>query len=347
MLSRTADAIYWLNRYVERADSYARFLDVNLQLMLDSPQGEQWLPVVETTGDAELFHSKYDSADRDSVLRFLISDEDNPSSIWSCVRTARENTKSARELLSSELWISMNQFYIELEETVHSLSLVENLPAFFSWVKEKCALHQGLLDSSVSRTEAWHFGCLGRYMERADKTSRLLDIKYFYLLPDPGLVGTDIDLLQWQAVLKSASALEAFRRTEGSITPASVANFLILNPAFPRSIRFCMKEVERSLRAVSPGDPELSYRNAAEKRAGAFRSELDYSDIADIFRSGLHESLDTIQLRLNEIGASIQELFLVSLDSSEPESDRAKPVHAQHLAASGIESDSSQQQQQQ
>lgn len=315
MLSRTADAIYWLNRYIERADSYARFLDVNLQLMLDAPSGEQWLPVVETTGDAELFHSKYKTADRESAVKFLISDEDNPSSIWSCVRSARENTKAARELLSSELWIAMNQFYIELEEKVHSLSAVEHQPEFFGWVKDRCALHQGLMDSSVSQTEAWHFGCLGRYMERADKTSRLLDIKYFYLLPEPSLVGTSVDLLQWQAVLKSASGLEAFRRTEGSITPAAVANFLILNPAFPRAIRFCMMQVEKSLRAVSSGDPSLSYRNAAEKRAGAFRADLDYTDIADIFRSGLHEYLDMIQLRLNEIGASIQDLFLVPLEA--------------------------------
>lgn len=317
MLSRTADAIYWLNRYIERADSYARFLDVNMQLMLDLPTGEQWLPVVETTGDAELFHSRYNSADRENVLKFMISDEDNPSSIWSCVRSARENTKAARELLSSELWIAMNAFYIEMEETVHKLSAIENQPEFFAWVKEKCALHLGLMDSSVSQTEAWHFGCLGRYMERADNTSRLLDIKYFYLLPEPSLVGTTVDLLQWQAVLKSASALEAFRRTEGSITPAAVADFLILSPSFPRSIRFCMIQVEKSLRAVSSGDSGLVYRNTAEKRAGAFRSMLDYTDIADIFRAGLHEYLDQIQLRLNETGAAIHELFLVPEEPSE------------------------------
>lgn len=341
MLSRTADAVYWLNRYIERADSYARFLDVNLQLILDAPEGEQWLPVVETTGDAELFRAKYDTADRESVLSFLISDEDNPSSIWSCIRSARENTKAAREILSSELWISMNRFYIDLEETVHNAAALENPPEFFSWVKEKCALHQGLLDSSVSRNEAWHFGCLGRYMERADKTSRLLDIKYFYLLPEPNLVGTNIDLLQWQAVLRSASALEAFKRTGGSITPASVADFLILNPVFPRSIRFCMKEVESSLRAVSSGDPGLTYRNAAEKKAGAFRSELDYTDIADIFQFGLHEFLDSIQLRLNGIGSSIQELFL--LPREPPEAENAE--EPEHTGSADLAASQAQQQQ--
>ncbi|HMX55242.1 MAG TPA: alpha-E domain-containing protein [Leptospiraceae bacterium] len=315
MLSRTADSIYWLNRYIERAENYARFLDVNMQLALDFAEGAQWMPLVETTGDREQFLEAYGEANADNVIRFLISDEKNPNSILSCVSIARENARAVREMISTEMWLHINRFYLTLTESAAPGIQVANYSEFLAWVKDNCALHAGLMDGSLSHTEAWHFGKLGRSVERADKTSRLLDIKYFYLLPGAEQVGSEADLIQWQAVLRSASALEMFRREYNRLTPANVAGFLILDRHFPRSIRFCITEGERSLRELTGGDPQ-AFRNEAEKRMGSFRSQLEYTEVGDIFRHGLHEYLDLIELRLNEIGEAIQEVFLVPPDTS-------------------------------
>ncbi|MBL8018399.1 MAG: alpha-E domain-containing protein [Leptospirales bacterium] len=319
MLSRVADSIYWMNRYLERAENYARFLDVNLHLALDQPLAvsEQWMPLVETTGDRELFIEQYGSATTSHALRFLISDETNPNSIFSCVRSARENAALVREMLSGEMWLHINKFYLTLTDALKPGDELKDHSEFLQWVKDNCALHMGIMDSTLSHSEAWHFGCLGRYLERADKTSRLLDIKYFYLLAKPEDVGSTVDLLQWQAVLRSASALEMFRRSEGSITPAAVASFLILHPDFPRTIRFCLNKAEASLRELTPSGSG-TFRNEVEKRLGAFRSQLDYTDIGDVFKFGMHEYLDMIQVKLNEIGDALQNVLLVPPQVPQP-----------------------------
>ncbi len=316
MLSRSADSVYWLNRYIERAENYARFLDVNMQLALDLSEGAQWMPLVETTGDREQFTAEYGEANPENVIRFLVADEKNPNSILSCIRAARENARSVREMISTEMWMHINRFYLTLEESLTPRAKIPNYSEFLAWVKDSCALHAGLMDGSLSHTEAWHFGTIGRCVERADKTSRLLDIKYFYLLPAPDQVGSDVDLLQWQAVLRSASALEMFRRSRPRITPSSVAEFLILDPDFPRSIRFCVSEAERSLRELTAAGTG-AFRNQAEKKIGAFRAQLEFTDIDDIFSHGLHEYLDLIELKLNEIGRAIQTVFLVPPDAAQ------------------------------
>jgi len=335
MLSRAADAVYWMSRYLERADSYARFLDVNLHLTLDQPldRAQQWLPLVETTGDRELFVKNHGEATAANAMRFMISDETNPNSIFSCVSMARENARCVREMLSSEMWLQINRFYLKLIDALHPGEEIRDHGEFLGWVKDNCALHNGIMDGTLSHSEAWHFGCLGKYLERADKTSRLLDIKYFYLLPGPEEVGGTIDLLQWQAVLRSASALEMFRRSEGAMTPTAVANFLIFQPEFPRSIRFCLKQAETSLRELTPSGIG-TFRNEAEKRLGGFRSQLDYTDIQDVFKSGLHEYLDQIQIKLNEIGVALQQTFLLPpLTKAEivENAERLIPLHKESV----------------
>ncbi len=329
MLSRAADAIYWLNRYMERAENFARFLDVNLQLALDTrwELPEQWKPLLEASGDEELFKTLWGESTAENVTRFIVADERNPSSIVSCIRAARENARTVREMMSSEMWLHINRFYLTLNETISAGQRVENNAEFLGWIKENCALHVGLMDGSMSHTEAWHFGMLGRCLERADKTARLLDIKYFYLLPHPQDVGTEIDLLQWQAVLRSTSALEMYRRSHGHVTPISVADFLILDAHFPRSIRFCLTQAEVSLRSLTEGGG--SFRNDAEKRIGAFRSELDYRTITDIFAAGLHEFLDTIEIRLNDIGDSIHSLYFTPGPSAATLAEAARAAEEQ------------------
>lgn len=310
MLSRVATAIYWMNRYVERAENYARFIHVNLNLTLDLPEGttEQWEPVVATTGDHAQFHERYGKATKQNVINFLAADTTNSNSVLSCLTAARENARSVREIISSEMWEEVNRFYLMVREAVSSGRTIRDPHEFFSEVKSASHLLLGITDATMSHGEGWHFGRLGRLLERADKTSRILDVKYFILLPHASDVGSPFDNVQWSALLKSASALEMYRKQYGRITPNHVAEFLILNPNFPRAIRYCLIKAEDSLRAISGLDGEM-HNNLAEKRLGRLRAEMDYADMAEILSGGLHEFFDSFQAKLNRIDDAVSETF--------------------------------------
>src|SRR5581483_1517949 len=183
MLSRVAESIYWMSRYVERAENVARFIDVNLNLMLDSSsEGQQWQPLVNITGDDETFGKRYSEPTEQNVIQFLTFDKENPNSIISCLRAARENARSVREIISSEMWLQLNQFYLHVNSAAATGKLVDSPHDFFSEVKLASHLFTGITDATMTHGEGWHFSQLGRMLERADKTSRILDVKYFILL---------------------------------------------------------------------------------------------------------------------------------------------------------------------
>ncbi len=310
MLSRVADSIYWLNRYVERAENIARFVDVNLHLLLDAPvvMTQQWKPLIMTTGDLSLFESRYGEATADSVIHFLTFDEQYPNSILSCLQAARENARSIRETISSEMWEQVNTFYLMVKDASQAKPLAQ-MPKFFAEVKMASHLFVGVMDATMSHNEGWHFGRMGRLIERAEKTARILDVKYFILLPAVNLVGTTLDELQWIALLKSASGYEMYRKTERRISPTSVAKFLLLNREFPRSIQFCLLEAEHSLTQITGATPGI-WRNPAERTLGKLRAELDFLMIEEVIQAGLHEFLDHIQAQLNLVGKEVFETFL-------------------------------------
>jgi uncharacterized alpha-E superfamily protein len=313
MLSRVADSIYWLNRYVERAENVARFVDVNLNLLLDSPTGtaQQWEPIVLTTGDLPLFKERYGTATADNVIQFLTVDANYPNSILSCLRAARENARSVREIISSEMWQQVNSFYLMVTEAAQSGTLhdLSSLLRFFEEVKMASHLFVGVMNATMTHNEGWHFGQIGRFLERADKTARILDVKYFILLPSVRDVGSTLDELQWIALLKSASAYEMYRK-QGlhRITPMDVAEFLILTQEFPRSIRFCVIQAERSLHEIT-GTRIGTWQTPVERSLGRLRTDLDYLTIEDIVETGLHEFLDNLQSRMNEVGKKTFETF--------------------------------------
>ncbi len=310
MLSRVANALYWMNRYIERAENHARFIEVNLNLTLDLPKGitEQWEPLVATTGDHDMFARRFGQATRNNVVDFLISDSANPNSILSCVLAARENARSVREAISTEMWEQVNRFYLMVREDIPSLLSTQNLQSFLAEVKSGSHLLLGITDATMSHGEGWHFARLGRLLERADKTSRILDVKYFMLLPAMSEVGTPFDIIQWSALLKSASALEMYCRRYGRITPEGVVEFLILDPVFPRAIRYCLIKAEDSLRVVS-GSEFRSYQNQAERRLGRLRADLDFLDLTERISCGFHEFLDDLQAQLNRVDDAIFETF--------------------------------------
>ncbi|AMQ56241.1 alpha-E domain-containing protein [Algoriphagus sanaruensis] len=303
MLSRVANQIYWLGRYLERAENYARFIDVNFNLMQDLPMDmkEQWLPLVAATGDLDLFNAKHGNFDRQEVMFFLAFDSENPNSMLSAVTKARENARIIRENLSKETWEKVNELYYMLKEGCDKKVWKKEDPRkFFENVKNQILLIYGLADATVARTEGWYFRQLGQMLERADKTSRILDVKYHILLPSALEVGTPLDFLHWTALLKSVTGFNTYRRLYGTIDPSGVVEFLVLNKYFPRSIYFCLKEAEKYLHFISENNSG-GFKNSAEKAMGELKSRLEFSEVNDIISLGLHEYLDTLQLKINHI----------------------------------------------
>jgi uncharacterized alpha-E superfamily protein len=279
--------------------------------MLDAPSGtgQQWQPLVNITGDHADFTKRYEEPTQHNVTQFLTFDRDNPNSIISCLRAARENARSVREIISSEMWLQLNSFYLMVNSAAASGKLVDSPHDFFSEVKLASHLFLGLTDATMTHGEGWHFGRLGRMLERADKTSRILDVKYFILLRSAADVGTPFDDVQWAAVLRSASAFEMYRKRHGRIAPKSIVEFLLLDAEFPRAIRFCLDSARDSLHAIT-GTPVGTYRKAPEKLLGQLCSDLAYVNVDDAIADGLHEYLDTLQTKMNLVSGGIYETLL-------------------------------------
>ncbi|MBL9092370.1 MAG: alpha-E domain-containing protein [Planctomycetaceae bacterium] len=310
MLSRVADCVYWMSRYLERAENIARFVDVNYNLSLDlgNRLREQWEPLVYTSGDHEDFVERYGHSSQRNVINFLTFDVKNMNSVLACLSAARENARTVRDIISSAVFEELNKFYHQVKNAAHDPRVLEEPHDFFHQVKRNSHLILGMLDATISRDEAWYFAHVGRLIERADKTSRILDVKYYILLPQVADVGTPLDSIQWAALLKSAGALEMYRKSRGRITPRDVVDFLLFDREFPRAIRFCLSEAEESLLAIL-GTAHSMYRNEAERRIGQLSAEIDYAQVDDIIRTGLHEYLDSFQTKLNAVGGAISESF--------------------------------------
>ncbi len=325
MLSRVANSIYWMSRYAERAENVARFVAVNLELMLDSDVGveQQWLPLVDTSGDHKDFLKRYGQADEQNVVRFLAFDRENPNSIFSCLQASRENARTVREIISSATWNQLNEFYLYVRDHADKPDSIESLSRLLDQIRRGTNTYMGLMDSTMTRDQPWQFALLGRMLERADKTSRILDVKYFLLLKSATQVGTPVDHIQWGAVLRSASAWEMYRKKHGGISPEDIVEFLLLDPDFPRSVRFCLNAALESLRAIS-GTPPGLVRNEAERALGRICSALTFTSASEIISQGLHEYLDDLQTRVNQAGEAIYDTFFALKAPGNPET-KARP----------------------
>ncbi|MGB5274573.1 MAG: alpha-E domain-containing protein [Flavobacteriaceae bacterium] len=313
MLSRVANTMYWMNRYIERAENYARFMDVNFNLSLESQPDaeEQWKPLVVITGDWPMYETRYKTVDKERVIYFLGFDPKNPNSIYSCITAARENARSIRPEITKEVWEQINSIYFFVKEGLEKKLWKSNDPRlFFKKVREDCQLLYGIFDVTISRNDGWHFGKIGQLVERADKTSRVMDVKYHVLLNTPQEVGSPLDLMQWAALLKSVSAYDMYRKEYGKLTAHNISEFLILDKKFPRSMLCCLIHAEKSLQEITGSTGGFS--NEAEKQLGKLKSELEFIDIGDVFKIGLHEYLDDFQQRLNGVSLSLYNSFFAA-----------------------------------
>lgn len=310
MLSRVAESVYWMSRYIERAENVARFVDVNYNLTLGdtSSLADQWSPLVYTTGDHEDFVKRYGEFSRQNALRFLLFDDENPNSILTCIANARECARTVREVLPMSTWEQLNRFRMLVIEASNSGGAIEQPYDFCESVRTASQLFTGIAIASMLHDEAWSFIQMGQYLERADKTSRIVDVQYFLLLPSPEDVGTSIDIGRWSSLLKSADALDMYRRTYGRIEPSNVARFLILNPIFPRSIRFCVNQVQKCLATMRDIDPTRG-QVPSERLLTQLSDRIETVTIEEIIEQGMHSFIDQFQGAINAIGNAVYEDF--------------------------------------
>jgi uncharacterized alpha-E superfamily protein len=312
MLRRIADSFFWVARYLERAEWRARLVDVNYRLLIESPVAtpDPWLPLLAIAGDDEAFAERHATADDATILDFFTFDLRNPSSIRSCIYAARENARALRHRISSELWLELNTLFLD----AHQWSLGDldssDVVGFFDDLRDRFYRLAGIMYGTLPRDLEYDFLQVGTFLERADSVSRLLDVKYHVLLPRVDDVGGPIDLLQWAALLRSASALEAYRKAHGNaIQVDRVVELLLFDPTFPRSARFCVDRLASSLRRIAkPGadSPPLE-RLCAE---GGLAARLRDGSASSVIAAGLHDFVLECQDECTAIGAAVFDEYL-------------------------------------
>jgi len=317
MLSRVAHSLYWMARYIERAENIARILDVNLQLLLDlrnldeKKLAEYWLPIVQATGDEAAFFKAHPRATGQAVTEFLVFQAENSNSIVQSICAARENARMVRDQITQELWEELNRLYLFIRSPQARAVWRRSPSEFFQEIKAGSLHLIGIINATMVHDEGWWFVQTGQFLERADKTTRILDVRH-ETLPDRGTPTTvsQTDALEWSAVLRSCSAWDAYKSIyAANVNPRLVAEFLLLSDSFPRSLRFCVGELNRAVRKIS-GAAEGYFRNDTDKLTGRFLAELQFSSVDEIFERGLHRYLDEAQIKLNDIGEALFRAYI-------------------------------------
>jgi uncharacterized alpha-E superfamily protein len=312
MLSRVANSLYWMSRYIERAENIARLVDTNLQLLLDLRNlneerlAQHWLPVVQATGEEEAFFKLHKKATAAAVTEFLVFQSENPNSLVQCICQARENARMVRDQIPIELWEELNRLYLFLRSVQARQAWRRSPSEFFQEIKASSLHLIGITFATMIHNEGWWFTQVGKFLERADKTSRILDVRHA-TLPGRGVPEaiSQTEALEWAAILHSCSAWDAYKTIYGAeVHPKLVAEFLLFNEDFPRSARFCVEGFNTALRRIS-GVADGRFVNDAERLTGRLLAELQFSTVDEVFQRGLHQYLDDFQLKLNSIGDAL------------------------------------------
>jgi uncharacterized alpha-E superfamily protein len=318
MLSRTADSLFWIARYVERADFLARIVEASQRLATlpvnYSGMGTEWESALESSGAAEGYHASHKTVDEASVVEYLTFAADNPSSIRNCIEFARTNARAVRTALTVEVWEAINGAWIELDRFASRNAGRgrydrEDLSQFLEFVKKTSLDYDGSVYRTMLRNDAYWFSRLGLFIERADNTARILDVKYHVLLPEDEAVGGSLDYFQWTAILRAVSALTAYHWVyRENVKPWLIADLLILKIEMPRSLIACYDNIVYFLDSIGR---EYGHMGASQKHAHSVLSRLSHSTTKEIFSNGLHEFITDFVENNDQLGKSINQQYLV------------------------------------
>lgn len=305
LLGRTANGLYWMNRYIERAENMARLVDAGLRMALTRSESaaDEWTSVVVSAGAEDAFKVKHSEFTVGAVSDFLLRDTSNPSSVVSSIETARNNARMVRTALTRDTWESINEAWMSLKRMLAGPVDAPDLPKVLDAIKRETALIRGAFHGTMLRNEIFDFSQIGTFVERADNTARILDVKYYVLLPSISWVGSSLDNYQWESILRSVSAHRSYRWVyDAEYKPTNIADYLILNGRMPRSLAFCYRNIAASLRLLSE---EYGARHACHDMADQTLAKLKVGSIKEVFDTGLHEFLDAFVADNNRLGDQV------------------------------------------
>ncbi len=316
MLSRIAENLYWMSRYLERANNSSRLIGINLNYLVEAedvlPESAQWSPLLTITGTSSLYETVHPGKEvtGEQVIDFLTREVSYPSSVWNCLRLARETARIVRDRISKEMWESMNDFWLQVDSQLQRRLPLEDWPDFHKFVRNGVALFNGLSISTMMRGESFFYHQIGTFLERADMTARILDVRYHLLLPDLSMVGSALDYYQWAALLKSLSGFEAYRRkVHAGFKPIDVAEFVIFEKDFPRSLRYSIEHLYSGLN-------KLRSSLMQQTSLGVISSLLEdweHADIQEVFyKTGLHEFLQNFLKKTSELHQALTKDFFTT-----------------------------------
>jgi uncharacterized alpha-E superfamily protein len=309
LLGRTASGLFWMHRYIERAENMARLVDAGLRMALTrtSNASEEWSSVVLSAAATDGYQAKYDPYTATNVADFLLRDPDNPSSVISCIEAARSNARMVRTALTRDAWEAVNEAWIELKSALNGPVTDSELPALLDHIKRETWLIRGAFHGTMLRNECFNFSRVGKFIERADNTSRILDVKYYVLLPAVSYVGGTMDNNQWESILRSVSAHRSYRWVyDVQYNPTQIAEYLILNERMPRSLNFSYRNIVENLEHLA-NDYEV--RHPCHERATQTLGFIGNKQIETVFEFGLHEFLTDFIARNNRLGADIASAY--------------------------------------
>ncbi|MEQ1714645.1 MAG: alpha-E domain-containing protein [Hyphomicrobium sp.] len=311
MLGRTANDLFWLSRYVERAENMARLIEVGYRIVLLPREGEdfheEWRSTLQSAGCLAGYLAKHGKLETRNVIDYMLFDCDNPSSVATCLAGARGNARAQRTALTREMWESLNDAWLHFSAIKPKNMTSNALPEFLDWVRSRSALYRGAMLNTILRNDTYYFSQLGTFIERADSTARILDVKYYHLLPSSEMVGGGKDNVQWASILRSVSAHRSYRWVyKDTYRPWNIAEYLILNRQMPRSLRACYDELTTDLMDLGG---YYNHRHACHATVAATRDTLIESGIERIFQLGLHEFVEDFIARNNKLGAEISAAY--------------------------------------
>jgi uncharacterized alpha-E superfamily protein len=309
MLGKTANGLFWLFRNIERSENTARMLDTGLRIALTRSSGddEEWVSVLATAGALSSFKQRHETVTGAAVIDFLLRDKTNSSSVISVLESARNNARTVRTALTREVWETVNEAWLELDAALKPAIKQRELPALLEFIRQQSARIRGALHGTMLRNDMYNFCRLGTFIERADATARILDVKYYVLLPSVSYVGSSLDNVQWESILRSVSAHRSYRWAyEDDYQASTIADFMILNSRMPRSLAFCYNKIVSNLSYL---EADYSARHACHDHADAIRARLQGKEVEEIFDQGLHQFIQDFIRDNNRLGQLVDEAY--------------------------------------